>query len=162
MPPNDIITYTKKIPVIKGVFGVSLLIFGAIIFLAGIWLMGLISIAFGLNLISTEGSQINFITKQYRSIKSIAGIHIGRWKACPEFDYVSVFRTQENQTINVVTATTTITNSVILLNLFYCGNRHITFYKTNNKSDEFKVAKHFALVFTIDILDSTEREKQWL
>ena len=57
--------------------------------------MGLISISFAVNLLSTEGSQINFITKQYRSIRSIAGVHVGKWKPCPEFEYVSVFRTQE-------------------------------------------------------------------
>jgi len=162
MSPNDIITYTKKIPVMKGIFGVSLLVFGLFTFLMGIWLMGLISISFALNLLSTEGSQINFITKQYRSIKSIAGIHIGKWKPCPEFEYVSVFKTQENQTVNVVAATTTLNKNVILLNLFYSGNKHITFYKTTDKADAFKVAKHFALVFNIDILDATEKEKQWL
>jgi len=162
MDSNHVITYTKKIPVMKVIFGVALFIFGVFTVLSGIWLMGLIGVSFSLNLLSTQGSQINFITKQYRSIRSFAGIHVGKWQPCPEFEYVSVFKTQENQTVNVVTATTTLTNSVILLNLFYSGNKHITFYKTTDKSDAFKVAKHFALVFNIDILDATEREKQWL
>lgn len=162
MDSNHIITYTKKIPVMKVIFGVALFIFGLLSVLGGVWLMGLIGASFGLNLLSTQGSQINFVTRQYRSIRSIAGIHTGKWQPCPDFEYVSVFRTQENQTINVVTATTTLNNNVILLNLFYSGNKHITFYKTTDKDDAFKVARHFALVFSIDILDATEREKHWL
>ncbi|MCO6148713.1 hypothetical protein [Flavobacterium sp. NRK1] len=48
-----------------------------------------------------------------------------------------------------------------MLNLFY-GNKHITFYKTNDKADAFKVAEHFKLALKIDILDATGEEKIWL
>ena len=49
-----------------------------------------------------------------------------------------------------------------MLNLFYGGNKKITFYKTDNKTDAFKVAEHFKLALDIDILDATESEKKWL
>ena len=68
----------------------------------------------------------------------------------------------ENQTINVVSATTTFTTEVILLNLFYNRNKHLTFYKTDDKADAFKVAEHFKLALDIDILDATESETKWL
>ncbi|MFY8181481.1 MAG: hypothetical protein ACOVLG_06870 [Flavobacterium sp.] len=49
-----------------------------------------------------------------------------------------------------------------MLNLFYNGNKHITFYKTHDKNDAFKVAEKFKLIFNIDVLDATESEKKWL
>ena len=87
---------------------------------------------------------------------------MGKWKPIPDFEYVSVFRTRESQTVNVITANATTSSEVILLNLFYNRNKHITFYKTDNKEDAFKVAGHFKLAFDIDVLDATEREKKWL
>ena len=98
----------------------------------------------------------------YRSIHSLFGFHFGKWKPCPKFEYVSVFKTTENQTVRVITAETTLQNDIILLNLFYNGNKHITFYKTQDKNDAFKVAEKFKLIFNIDILDATESEKKWL
>lgn len=80
----------------------------------------------------------------------------------PNFEYASVFKTNESQTIRVVTAETTQKSSVILVNLFYERNKHITFYKTTNKIKAFEVAKHFKLALEIDILDATESEKKWL
>jgi hypothetical protein len=149
----SVITYLKEIPVMKKVFGIAIIIAGLYIFLTT-------NILFGLLL--REGSQINLENKTYRNIKSIFGIPIGKWKPCPEFEYISVFRTKENQTVNVVTATTTFTTEVILLNLFYNRNKHLTFYKTDNRVDAFKVAEHFKLALDIDILDATESETKWL
>jgi hypothetical protein len=158
----SIITYLKEIPVIKKVFGIAIIIAGLYIFLTTNIVFGLIFIVIGINLILREGSQINLENKTYRIIKSIFGIHIGKWKPCPKFEYISVFRTKENQTVNVVSATTTFTTEVILLNLFYNRNKHLTFYKTDNKVDAFEVAEHFKLALDIDILDATESETKWL
>ena len=124
--------------------------------------MGSIFIAIGLNLISTEGSEINLENNTYRNLKSIFGIHFGKWKPCPKFEYVSVFKTKENQTINVISATTTITSDIIYLNLFYNKNKHLTFYKTEDKEDAFKVAKKIQSKLGIDVLDATEKESKWI
>ncbi len=124
--------------------------------------MGSIFIAIGLNLISTEGSEINLENNTYRNLKSIFGIHFGKWKPCPQFEYVSVFKTKENQTINVISATTTITSDIIYLNLFYNKNKHLTFYKTEDKEDAFKVAKKIQSKLGIDVLDATEKESKWI
>ncbi|WP_396176138.1 hypothetical protein [Flavobacterium sp.] len=158
----SIITYLKDIPLMKKVFGILIIIAGLYIFITSNILFGLIFIVIGINLLLREGSQINLENKTYRTVKSIFGMHVGKWKPCPEFEYISVFRTKENQTVNVVTATTTFTNEVILLNLFYNRNKHLTFYKTDNKADAFKVAEHFKLALAIDILDATESETKWL
>lgn len=156
------ITYLKNIPVVKKTFGILIVMAGLYIFLTSHVLFGLIATVIGINLLLREGAQINLENKTYRTIKSIFGIHFGKWKPCPKFDYVSVFRTKENQTVNVVTATTTFTTEVILLNLFYNKNKHLTFYKTNNKADAFDVAQHFKLALDIDILDATEGETKWI
>lgn len=158
----NIITYLKDIPIVKKIFGIVLGILGLFIFITSNILFGLIFIVIGANLILAEGSQINLDNKTYRTIKSIFGIHFGKWKPCPKFEYISVFRTKENQTVTVVTATTTFTSEIILLNLFYERNKHLTFYKTDNKADAFKVAEHFKLALDVDILDATEKETKWL
>ncbi len=156
------VIYLKEIPFFKKLFGIVLAVLAIGIFVTSNILFGLIFLAIGVNLILTEGSEIDLENKTYRTVKSIFGINFGKWQPCPKFEYVSVFRTKETQRVNVVTATTAFTNEIILLNLFYNGNKKITFYKTDNKSDAFKVAEHFKLALDIDILDATESEKKWL
>lgn len=158
----DNIIYLKKVPFAKMFFGFVIMVAGVGIFLFSAVIFGAIFTFIGLNLLSTEGSEINFIEKKYRIIKSVFGIHFGKWKDCPKFEYVSVFKTKENQTIRVVTAEATMQSDVILLNLFYENNKYITFYKTDNKEDAFKVANHFNFVFDIDILDATGSESKWV
>ena len=109
-----------------------------------------------------EGSEINLQDNTYRNIKSLFGSHFGKWQPCPEFEYVSVFKTKENQTIRVVTAEATLQSDIIVVKLFYKGNKRITFYKTHDKKDAFKVAEKFKSIFKIDILDATESKKRWL
>ena len=156
----NIITYLKEVPLMKRILGYSLILFGLCAFLFFNIIMGAVFIGLGVNFVATTGSQINLTNKTYRKTTSIFGIEFGTWKPCPEFEYVSVFRTNESQTVNFITATST--ESIILLNMFYDTNKHITFYKTTDKADAFKVAQHFKMVFNMDILDATEREKKWL
>ena len=155
------IHYLKPVLFAKKFFGFVLALFGLFVFLFNFF-FGLLFIVIGLNLISTEGTEINLENKTYRTIKYIFGLKFGKWKPFPEFEYVSVFKTKESQTINVVSATTTITSDIIYLNLFYDRNKHITCYKTEDKADAFKVAEEFKKTLGIDILDATEQEKKWL
>lgn len=94
---------------------------------------GLVALLTGIKLIITEGSEINLEIKTYRTIKSIFGIHLGKWKPCPKFEYISVFKTKEIIKRAIPTNSTTYTNDIILLNLFYEGNKKITIYKTYNQ-----------------------------
>lgn len=156
-----IISYQKPIPFAKKFFGFTLLLGGLAALLTGS-LFGLIFIAIGLGLNLAEGSEIDLASKTFRSTKSLFGFKMGNWKPIPEFEYVSVFKTKESQTVRVVTAETTQTYAIIHVNLFYNRNKHITFYKTDNKKDAFDVAEHFKLALGIDVLDATESEKKWL
>ena len=149
------IIYLKEVPFFKKLFGIILGILAIGIFITSNMLFGLIFLAIGINLVLTEGSEIDLENKTYRTVKSIFGINFGKWNPCPKFEYVSVFRTKETQRVNVVTATTAFTNEIILLNLFYNGNKKITFYKTDDKEEAFKVAEHFKLALNIDILIPT-------
>jgi hypothetical protein len=147
----------------KKILAIVLIIAGIGIFLINNIFAGFMVLLIGINLIATEGSEINLENKTYRTVKSIFGINFGKWKPCPEFEYVSVFKTKEGTEVNAYGATmATFKNEVIMLNLFYNGNKHITFYKTDNKIDAYKVAEHFRLALDIDILDATEKESKWL
>lgn len=156
------IIYVKEVPFFKKFFGVTIGILGLVLILSGFIMFGAIIFVVGLNLILTEGIEIDLESKTYRKVKSIFGINFGKWNPYPDFEYVTVFKTKESQRINVVTATTSITSEVILLNLFYKGNKQFTVYKTTDKKDAFEVAEHLKLALEIDILDATESEKKWL
>ena len=157
------ITYVKEIPLMKKILAAASIFFGVWIFIDSNLLGGLIFLILGLNLFGTEGSQINLDNQTYRTIRSLFGLRFGKWKPCPEFEYVSVFKTKEATNVNAYGATmATIKNDVILLNVFSKGNKYITFYKTDDVADAFKVADHFKLALGIDILDATAPQHQWL
>ena len=157
------IIYLKEVLIMKKILGIMVIILGFAILVTSSIIGSLIFIIIGINLLSTEGSEINLDNKTYRTIKSIFGIHFGKWKPCPKFEYVSVFRTKEATEIRANAATIgTFKNEIIVLNLFYKANKHITFYKTYDKADAFKVAEHFKLALDVDILDATEKESKWL
>lgn len=158
----NIITYLKDVPTFKKILGFIFSLFGLFAFFFLSIMFGAIFIVIGLNLLSTEGSEINLENNTYRNIKYLFGKKFGKWKECPKFEYVSVFKTKENQTVRVITAEATFQNDIILLNLFYKGNKHITFYKTEDLNDAFSVADKFKSIFEIDILDATGPEKVWL
>ncbi len=159
---NNTITYLKDISAFKFVLGgfFSLVGFYNIFFVGSG--MAIIHLCLAFYLFLREGSEINVSNKTYRTIHSFFGIKYGSWKPIPAFEYVSVFKTSETQQVNVTSASARVKSQVILLNLFYDKNRHITFYKTQQVDDAFKVAKHFQSTLGIDILDATEREKKWL
>ncbi|WP_130733301.1 hypothetical protein [Flavobacterium sp. J27] len=143
-------------------FGIALVFFGITMFLITGSLMALIFVAIGLGLNVAEGLEINLPAKTFRTFNSLFGFKIGRWETIPNFEYVSVFKTKESQTVRVVTAETTQKYDIILINLFYNRNKHITFYKTDNIQKAFEVADHFKLALDVAILDATGKEKKWL
>ena len=158
---NAIISYQKDVLFAKRFFGYTLAVLGFVMFIITFNVVALILLVIDLGLNIAEGTEIDLTSKNYRSFKSLFGYKYGSWQPLPGFDYISVFKTKENQTIRVVTAETTQTTDIIHLNLFY-GNKHITFYKTTDKMQAFEVAEHFKLALEIDILDATESEKRWL
>jgi len=158
---NAIISYQKDVLFAKRFFGYTLAVLGFVMFIITLNAIALILLVIGLGLNIAEGTEIDLTSKTFRTFKSLFGYKYGSWQPLPGFDYISVFKTKENQTIRVVTAETTQTTDIIHLNLFY-GNKHITFYKTTDKTQAFEVAEHFKLALEIDVLDATESEKRWL
>lgn len=156
------ITYLRKRSFTK--YFISLLLFiSGLYFLIYIHLFfGLVFSVIGFCMLIIEGSQIDFEQKMYRNIKSVFGIHIGKWQKLPTFDYVTVFKTIEGKKISVATASTVMRDEVYLINLFYEGSRYITFYKSEDKNDAFKMAIHFSRILNLRILDSTELQSVWV
>lgn len=159
---NNIITYLKPVSFFKSLFGIIVFIFAFYVIFYQNILFGFFMASFAIYLNSSEGSQINLDSRTYRNIWSIFGIHFGKWKPIPTFEYISVFKGRQKQRVNSLGASTTFTDEVFLINLFYGRNRHETFYRTFKKEDAFEVAKHFRLALGIGILDATEREQKWL
>ncbi len=159
---SNIITYTKPVSTLKIVFGVILFLFAFYIIFYESMLFGFFMIGFAIYLTSTTGSQVNLDDNTFRNIWSMFDVHFGTWKTSPNFEYISVFKGKQSQRVNSLGASTKFTEEVYLVNLFYEGNKHITFYRTFEKEDAFKVAKHFYLAFGLDILDATEREQKWI
>jgi hypothetical protein len=157
------IIYLREVLLMKKVLAIFLIIAGFGIFITENIFAGLMILLIGLNLISTEGSEINLSNKTYRNIKSLFGLNFGKWKPCPKFEYVSVFKTKESTQVSAYGAEMArFKSEIIMLNLFYKGNKHITFYKTDNKANAFKVAEHFKLALDVAVLDATESENKWL
>ncbi len=156
------ITYLRKISFTKYFISFMLFISGLYFLIYVHLFFGLIFSVIGFCMLITEGSQIDFEQKMYRNIKSVFGIRIGKWQQLPVFDYVSVFKTIEGKKISVATASTIMRDEVYLINLFYHGSSYITFYKSEDKNDAFKMALHFSRILDLRILDSTELQSIWV
>lgn len=155
---NNIITYTKPVSALKVVFGAIVLLFSLYVILYENFLFGFFMAGFAIFLASTTGSQYNLDNNMYRTIWSLFWLHFGSWKPSPNFEYISVFRGKQKQQVNSLGASTTFSDEVFLVNLFYDTNKHLTFYRTFDKEDAFKVAKHFQLALDLEIYDATKSE----
>lgn len=156
------ITYLRKISFVKYLISLLLFISGLYVLIYVHVFFGLVFSVIGFCMLITEGSQIDFDQKVYRNIKSVFGIHVGKWKQLPSFDYISVFKTIESKKISVATASTVMRDEVYLINLFYEGSRYITFYKSEDKIDAFKMAMNFRNILNLRILDSTTLQSVWI
>ncbi len=159
---KNTITYTKQIPLLKKIFGICILLLSLYIFWEVSIVLSFFTIAFGLFLSATTGSQFNIDRNTYREIWSLFGLHFGKWLPNPGFDYISVFRGKEKQRINSRGSSISSSNEIFYVNIFDQRNRKKTFYKSYDKEDAFEVAKHFRLALAIDILDATGEEQIWL
>lgn len=159
---EHIITYVRPIPFFKKLFGTLVILFSVYAVFYQSMIIGFFMLAFGIYLSSSEGSQIDLDRKTYRNIWSIFAIHFGKWEPLPDYEYISLFKGKQKQRVNGAGAGTTLTDQVYLINLFYQRNKHTTFYRSFDKDDALKVAKHFRMALGLDILDATERDQRWL
>jgi hypothetical protein len=117
---------------------------------------GLVLILIALPFLVRKGIEINSEKKQFREIKSLFGVTIGKWKNLPTIEYVSVFKTIKNNRLRARTAETTHGFTVYKVNLFYKQNQHLEVYITEDKNEAFKLADHFSKSFEIEIFDASE------
>ncbi len=144
------------------------LLFGALLFCVGIFgaitnhVFSLVLSGIGVFLMLREGSEIDLMSKTYREIYYVMGLKFGKWKDLPDIEYISVFKTMESKRVQAMGASTTFSNEIYKLNLFYNRNQKIEAYRTDEINDAFENAKYLSQVLNIKILDATERESKWL
>jgi hypothetical protein len=159
---DAIIKYKKNVPLWKTILGVGALIIGALGLLSLI-LFAVVPIVLGLMLLKTEGSEINLESKTFRITNSILGITHGNWQVLQNPEYISVFNTTESITVRAVSAETTNSSAIILLNIFYNTNQKVTVYSTTDIKEAFDVASHFADALDINLLDATTKnDYKWV
>jgi len=159
---ENIITYLKKTTFWKLLLGLVLLPLSFYVFLFNNVIVGIFFLGLGLSFLTTEGTQIDLGNSTYREIRSLLGFHFGKWKPCPEFEYLSVFRAKDSVRVGSIANSVILKTDAVFINLFFKNRKHITVYKTDEKSDAFKVAEHLKMALNIDILDATEKNKVWL
>jgi len=158
---NNILSYVRKVSIMK-------LAFGFVLFCVGIFsaltnnVFNLVLSGIGVFLMLQEGSEINLSSKKYREIYAVLGIKFGKWKDLPPVEYVSVFKAKENKRVQGLGASANFSNEVYKLNLFYNRNKKIEAYITEDLEDAFMNAKYISEILNIDILDATERESKWV
>ncbi|MDO1502345.1 hypothetical protein Q2T40_19595 [Winogradskyella maritima] len=146
--------FIRPVPIMRRVFGI--LLFGLALFIIINDIKGLILCGIATYFILTEGTEFNFETNKYRLVKSFLGLNFGAWKAIPDIEYVSVFKTTEKTAVRSRSAETTVSNSVYRLNLFYNTNQKIRAYTTSDKDDAFEKAELFSKYLNTEIYDATE------
>lgn len=160
---NAVITYTRKVPVWKKIAGITAVLIGLYGIIIQLDFILLVPLVLGLVLLKTDGSEINLESRTYRKTTSFLGVKFGAWKTLNNPEYISVFNTTEDVTIRALSAETTNTFPIIVLNIFYEKNKKITVYKTKNINDAFDVASHIADALLIDLLDATTKgDYKWV
>lgn len=151
------IRYSRIVPFWKITIGIALILIGiyGILFISV--LNGLILFVMSFLLIRTDGSEIDLESKKYRKTHSFLGLKVGNWKPLPNVEYVSVFATTEDVSVRALSAETTNSRDVIILNVFYDRNKKFAVYSTTNLKDAFDVASHIADALLIDLVDATEK-----
>ncbi|TRZ43545.1 hypothetical protein [Robertkochia solimangrovi] len=159
---NSTITYVRPVSLLKKIFGGLVFLFALFIMITENPLFGGFMLAFSIYLVGTEGSEIDLDAKRFRKVWSIFNLKFGKWKSFPKFEYVSVFKGKQKQKVNGMGASTSFSDSVFLINLFYERNKYETFYRTFDKQEAFAIAGKIREKLALDILDATERERKWM
>ena len=123
---------------------------------------GVLFLGAGVFFFYTDGIEIDLTTKKYRNTINLFGLTFGKWKAFPQIEYVSVFKTTQTTRVWVSTASTNVTTTVVKINLFYNTNQKIEAYETDSTDIAFDIANQIATALQIDVLDATSRDTKWL
>lgn len=111
----------------------------------------------GIFFISTEGLEIDFKNKRFRKLYSIYGLKIPlSWNYFPEIKYIALVATSVKQTFGGrtfrATATTTITEKTIKINIFDVNEKYFTLYFANDQNEALKIAEEIKEFYKIEII----------
>ncbi|MEL1255150.1 hypothetical protein AAEO57_15275 [Flavobacterium sp. DGU38] len=157
-------TYVEKTPLLKLIIG-NLLFVPCVLVIIFIntgnnplhFLIYLLIAYWGIFFISSEGLEIDFQNKKFRKLFSIYGIKIGlSWKFLPEIKYLALVETTVKQTFGgrgfKSSATTTITEKTIKINVFDLSEKSFTLYFANDRNTALKIASKIKEAYKIEVL----------
>lgn len=156
--------YIEKVSLIKTIFGNLLFIPSSLALIlinkengSILFLICLLIAYWGVFFISTEGIEIDFINKKYRKLFFLYGIKIGRsWNSYPNIKYVALVETIVKQTFGgrgfKSSATSTITEKTVKINLFDNNEKYFTLYFANNQKEALKIAEEIKKAYKIEVL----------
>lgn len=161
------ILYLEKISLTKKIIG-------NLLWLSGLFSLLLINIKFGpgflvlwaaliiggLIMISTNGIELDFQENQYRTVSSFLGSNYGLWKSFPRIDYLSLFKTTVTQTVGGrgfrSTATATLSDKMIVINLFNTDGKPTTLYMTKNAKIATEIAEKVRIHFGVEVVNKLD------
>lgn len=161
--------YIEKIPLYKTIIGSLLFVPG---FLAALFInigngpilffIYLLVAYWGLFFISSEGLEIDFQNKRFKKLFCFYKIRIGlAWTSFPEIHYVALVETTVKQTFGGrgfrSSATTSITEKTVKINVFDSTEKYFTLYFANNKYEALKIASKIEEAYKIEILNNFQK-----
>ncbi len=148
---------TKIIGNLLWILGFSLLFFLNIKFGPIFILLWIALIIGGITILSNDGIELDFKNNQYRNLTFILGLSFGLWKSFPKIDYISVFRSKITKSVGGVgfesSAEATITEKVIIINLFLENGKPITLYITKSIDIALAITERIKEEFGIEIVN---------
>lgn len=148
---------TKIIGNLLWIIGLSLLVFLNIKYGSIFVLLWIALIIGGITVLSNEGIELDFKNNQYRNLSFILGLSFGIWKSFPKMDYISVFRSKVTKSVAGVSfeslAEATITEKVIIINVFLGNGKPITLYVTKSIYIALEITERMKEEFRIEIVN---------
>ncbi|MRX40109.1 hypothetical protein GJU43_12550 [Flavobacterium sp. LC2016-23] len=157
-------TYIEKVSFIRSIIGNLLFIpsFLALIFINFrygpiLFLFYLFIAYWGIFFISTEGLEFDFQNKKHRKLFSVYGINFGlSWNYFQDLKYIALVETFVKQTFGGrgfgATATTTVSEKTVKINLFDQNDKYQTLYFANNRIEALKIATEIKNTYQIEVV----------
>ncbi|MBX2826706.1 MAG: hypothetical protein KTR22_00995 [Flavobacteriaceae bacterium] len=150
------IKYTQPLNKFKAFFATVLILLSLYLAFDNGFLYGLIILGLGVRFALRHGVEVRLEgLVKYRNTYSLFGWTIGTWKALPEIEYISVFKTKKKTRSRGVTAEVTLDSIVYKVNLFHNTNKHIEVYEAEEKEEAFTLAKQLQEALGCEIHDAT-------
>lgn len=118
---------------------------------------GLVLLGIALNFLIQKGVELDLLHLKYRELTSWYGIKFGKWKALPNIEYVSVFKTKKTSRFRAGGGNATYASAVVYkLNLFYKRNKHITLLSTENKDSAIEIGDNISKILDVRLNNATK------